>query len=75
MSTTLAVIIVGLALAAAAALLVALAIVVAGIHAAERRKSLPHVPRSQAEAIARRVLGVRTARARQAHRPHVESRR
>lgn len=75
MSTPLAILIVGLALATAAALLAVLAMVVAGIHTAERRKSLPHVPRSQAEAIARRVLGVRTAQARQEHRPHGESRR
>ena len=75
MSATVAVVIIGLALAAAAALLAALVMVVVGIHVGERRKSLPHVPRSQAEAIARRVLGVRTAQARHAHHPHAESRR
>ncbi|HVB46071.1 MAG TPA: hypothetical protein VNF47_25645 [Streptosporangiaceae bacterium] len=75
MSGPVAVIVTGLALAAAIALLAVLALVVTGIHAAERRKSLPHAPRSRAEVIARRVLGVHGPQEHQARRPSAEQRR
>lgn len=42
----------------AAAVLTLLALVVAGIHAAEHRKSLSAGPRTRREALARWVLGV-----------------
>jgi hypothetical protein len=74
-SAVIAIIVAGLAVAAAIALLGLLAVVIAGIHAAERRQSLPHAPRSRSEAIARRVLGVHTAQARPARHPHADSRR
>jgi hypothetical protein len=62
MSALFAIFIAGLAVATATTLLTALVLIVAGIHATERHKSLSHRPRSYTEVIARRVLGVHTAR-------------
>lgn len=51
-----------MALVIAGAFVAALAVVVVGIHAGERHKSLSAAPRTRTELIARQVLGVRAAR-------------
>ncbi len=73
--TALTFIVAGLVLALAITLLALLAVVIAGIHAAERHQNLPHVPRTRSEAIARRILAVPPAQARPARRYHAEARR
>jgi hypothetical protein len=55
------------ALVLAAAALALLALVVSGIHAAERRKSLSAGPKTRREALARWVLGVPAATKRPAN--------
>ena len=67
MSPLVPALIAALALAVTTAALILLAVVVAGIHAAERRKSLCTAPRTRREALARRVLGVPTRTRRPAN--------
>ena len=59
----------------AAAVLAALVVIVVGIHGDERRMSLSAAPRTRTRAIARRVLGVRSAPHHTVHRARADARR